>query len=253
MKIAETITMFLALTSLAAGGCDPEAASEASEDADVPALLGLGDDWTPAGDGTWERALADGTIQHLGLGAAGKREAVAALVEVGARLADVQQADPTPEHEAQLAEHAEHLAAIEAETISDEDLLVRLRGCVLSTNITAHAGPAASGTTANASAGYFNNCDGIAATVRTYAIAKAGYVQSTQTCEGKTGTSVSCTASVTTPGTSNCFSHSDASISRGALYVWQDNWSCGGGGGGGGGGSGSGGGSGPDCPKCQLP
>ncbi len=246
--------------AIVSSGCDDGPTPIAAE-AEVPSLLGLGDDWTPIEDGVWERYLDDGTTQHLGLGAGGKRAALAALAEVGERLNASQAADPTPEHADQIREHAARVAEVAAEPVEDIDgLLVRLRGCVLSTSVSVFAGSANPGAKATASAGYFNNCDGVTATVRTYALASVGYNQTTHSCGPKTGLSVSCSSSTSLYGTSNCYSHAEASISRGSVFVWQDSWSCGSGSGypsstsvgtssGGGSSGGSGGGSGGTQPN----
>lgn len=224
MKIHTAIAALTLSALVAAPACDVESAPEPA--ANIPELLGLGDDWYPIAEGVWARDEADGTVRHLGVGEAGRRHTVAAMEEVGALIRDTYESDPSPANEAALHAFQREFDRLQRPgDDSVEDLLVNLRSCIKSATASADVTPVTAGIKASSSSNFRNTCDSEKKYVSSYAYTQANYQSKTDSCYPPSGVNVTCSSSVTSYGGTNCYGYAEASA--GGFYASKSGTTCG--------------------------
>lgn len=224
MKLHPAIAILTLSALVAAPACDVESAPEPA--ANIPELLGLGDDWYPVAEDVWARDEADGTVRHLGIGEAGRRHTVAAMEEVGALIRDTYESDPSPENEAALRAFQRELDRLQRPgDESIDELLVNLRSCVKSTTVNLDVTPVQGGIKAAAGANFRNTCDAEKRFVSTYAYTQANHQSKTDQCYPPSGLNVTCSSTVTSYGSTNCYGYAEAVV--GGIYTYKVGYTCG--------------------------
>lgn len=222
MKTRTSSVIFSALVAVLA--CDVETAPDAG--ANIPELLGLGDDWYPLSEGVWAHDEEDGTVRHLGIGEAGRRHTLAAMEDVGALLQDTYESDPSPENREALRTFQLELDRLQRRDVADiDELLVNFRSCIKSATGSAQVVAVQGGIKATASANFRNTCDSQTKSASSYAYTQANYQGKSHWCNPPAGLNVACSSTVTSYGSSDCYGWAEWSAA--GLYGSKFGYTCG--------------------------